>query len=56
MDKRAEFETGAGGGNLQHQPPRVSDLVNGKISKFTIDALLTMLAKTGKTAELNIRA
>ncbi|WP_448970180.1 XRE family transcriptional regulator [Neisseria sp.] len=35
--------------------PRVSDLVNGKISKFTIDALLTMLAKTGKTAELNIR-
>ena len=34
--------------------PRVSDLVNGKISKFTIDALLTMLAKTGKTAELNI--
>ncbi len=36
--------------------PRVSDLVNGKISKFTIDALLNMLAKTGKTAELNIRA
>ncbi|WP_315539760.1 helix-turn-helix transcriptional regulator [Eikenella corrodens] len=35
--------------------PRVSDLVNGKIGKFTIDALLSMLAATGQTAELNIR-
>lgn len=33
-----------------------TDLANGKISKFTIDALLNMPAKTGKTAELNIRA
>ncbi|KLR76938.1 helix-turn-helix domain-containing protein [Neisseria meningitidis] len=31
-------------------------MANGKISKFTIDALLNMPAKTGKTAELNIRA
>lgn len=34
----------------------VADLANGKISKFTIDTLLNMPAKTGKTAELNIRA
>ncbi|WP_418031252.1 hypothetical protein [Neisseria polysaccharea] len=31
-------------------------MANGKISKFAIDALLNMLAKTGKTTELNIRA
>lgn len=34
----------------------VADLANGKISKFTIDALLNMPAKTGKAAEPNIRA
>lgn len=34
--------------------PRVSDVVNRKISKFTIDALMGMLAKTGKTVQLNI--
>lgn len=34
--------------------PRVSDVVNHKISKFTIDALLAMLAKTGKNIQFNI--
>ncbi|ABX72536.1 conserved hypothetical protein [Neisseria meningitidis 053442] len=31
-------------------------MANGKISKFTIDALLNMPDETGKTAEPNIRA
>ncbi|KAE9526458.1 helix-turn-helix domain-containing protein [Testudinibacter aquarius] len=35
--------------------PRISDMVNRKIGKFTIDSLLTMLAKTNKSAHLSIR-
>lgn len=34
--------------------PRVSDVVNRKIGKFTVDALLVMLAKTGKHIQFNI--
>jgi predicted XRE-type DNA-binding protein len=33
--------------------PRVSDVVNRKTSKFTIDALVQMLSRTGKTAQLS---
>ena len=33
--------------------PRVSDVVNKKTSKFTIDALVQMLSRTGKTAQLS---
>ena len=32
--------------------PRISDLVRGKIDKFTIDTLVNMLARVGKTVKL----
>ncbi|MGV6988283.1 helix-turn-helix domain-containing protein [Testudinibacter sp. P80/BLE/0925] len=35
--------------------PRISDMVNRKIGKFTLDSLLMMLAKTNKSAYLSIR-
>ena len=35
--------------------PRVSDVVNKKIGKFTIDALMSMLIKAGKSVQLQIR-
>jgi len=34
--------------------PRVSDLVNKKTIKFTIDALVDMLARTGKHVRLSV--
>lgn len=34
--------------------PRVSDLVNKKISKFTIDALVDMLSRVGKPVRLTV--
>jgi predicted XRE-type DNA-binding protein len=35
--------------------PRVSDVVNGKSMKFTIDALVDMLARTGKHVDVAVR-
>ena len=34
-----------------HQP-RISDLMRGKIDKFTIDVLVNMLARVGKSVEI----
>lgn len=34
--------------------PRISDLVRGKIDTFTIDSLVTMLARAGVTVELKV--
>lgn len=34
--------------------PRVSDLINKKASKFTIDALVDMLTRTGKHVQLSV--
>jgi len=34
--------------------PRVSDLMRGKIERFTIDMLITMLARTGKQVSLKV--
>ncbi|MTI14180.1 helix-turn-helix domain-containing protein [Sansalvadorimonas verongulae] len=34
--------------------PRVSDVMTGKASKFTIDALVDMLQKLGKTVQLRV--
>jgi len=34
--------------------PRVSDVVNGKSTKFTIDALIDMLGRIGKSVRLAI--
>lgn len=36
--------------------PRVSDLVNGKIEKFTIDMLVNIVIKTEQRVEMNIKA
>jgi len=35
--------------------PRVSDVINKKAIKFTIDALVGMLARTGKRAQLSVQ-
>lgn len=35
--------------------PRVSDVVNKKLPKFTIDALIDMLARAGRHVELTVR-
>lgn len=34
--------------------PRISDLMNGKIDKFTIDMLVNMLGKTGQHIDITI--
>jgi predicted XRE-type DNA-binding protein len=34
--------------------PRVSDMVNHKVDKFTIDALVGMLARIGKQVRLAV--
>ncbi len=36
-------------------PPRVSDAINKKTIKFTIDALVDLLAKTGKHIKISVR-
>lgn len=36
-------------------PPRVSDAINKKTLKFTVDALIDLLAKTGKHVQLSLR-
>lgn len=35
--------------------PRVSDVINKKAIKFTIDALVDMLARTGKHVQLSVK-
>ena len=35
--------------------PRVSDLVNEKLGRFSLDTLVTMLLRTGKSVELVVR-
>ena len=35
--------------------PRVSDVVNKKLPKFTIDALVDMVAKTGRDVQLSVQ-
>lgn len=35
--------------------PRVSDVINKKTVKFTIDALVDMLARTGKRVRLSVQ-
>ncbi|MBU4261681.1 MAG: XRE family transcriptional regulator [Proteobacteria bacterium] len=36
--------------------PRVSELINGKIDRFTIDMLVTMLARLGLHVEVSMKA
>ncbi|HYC35351.1 MAG TPA: XRE family transcriptional regulator [Usitatibacter sp.] len=40
---------------LQVTRPRVSDVVNHKVEKFTIDALVGMLSKIGKQVRLAVQ-
>ena len=40
---------------LQVTRPRVSDVVNQKVEKFTIDALVSMLARIGKHVRLAVQ-
>ena len=40
---------------LQVTRPRVSDVVNHKVEKFTIDALVSMLARIGKHVRLAVQ-
>ena len=35
--------------------PRISDLVNGKINRFTIDMLVNMLARLGVHVEMTLQ-
>ncbi len=35
--------------------PRISDLVNGKIDKFTIDMLVNMLVRTGQHVDIILK-
>ena len=35
--------------------PRVSELVNGRISKFTIDKLVNMAARVGLTTSITVK-
>ncbi len=35
--------------------PRLNDLLRGRIDKFSVDALVIMLARTGKQVTLRIR-
>lgn len=36
------------------KPPRISELLNGKIDKFGLDLLIIYLARLGKTVGFNI--
>jgi predicted XRE-type DNA-binding protein len=37
------------------QQSRVSDLVRGKIDRFSIDTLVKLLAKTGRAVEIKVK-
>lgn len=36
------------------KPPRISELMNGKIDKFSLDLLVVYLARLGKTVEFSL--
>lgn len=36
------------------KPPRVSELLNGKIDKFSLDLLIVYLARLGKTVDFKL--
>jgi len=40
---------------LEVSRPRISDLVNAKLSRFSLDTLVAMLCRTGKNVELVVR-
>lgn len=40
---------------LEVSRPRISDLVNAKLGRFSLDTLVTMLFRTGKNVEIVVR-
>lgn len=40
---------------LEVSRPRVSDLVNAKLGRFSLDTLVAMVLRTGKSVELVVR-
>ena len=40
---------------LQVTRPRISDVVNHKVEKFTIDALVSMVTRIGKRVQLAVQ-
>ncbi len=53
--KEASVTQAAAAEVLQVTRPRVSDVVNHKVEKFTIDALVGMLARIGKQVRLAVQ-
>lgn len=39
---------------LKVKPPRISEIMNGRIDKFSVDLLITFLARLGKTVEFKL--
>ena len=40
---------------LEVSQPRISDLVRGKIGRFSVDTLITMLGRAGKTVTITVQ-
>lgn len=40
---------------LEVKPPRVSELLNGKIEKFSLDLLIVYLARLGKSVDFKLK-
>lgn len=40
---------------LEVKPPRVSELLNGKIDKFSLDLLIIYLARLGKAVDFKLK-
>ena len=53
--KEASVTQAAAAEVLRVTRPRVSDVVNHKVEKFTIDALVSMLARIGKQVRLAVQ-
>ena len=55
LDRRASAQAGRRGANSEGVArPRVSDVVNQKTAKFTIDTLVEMLSRVGKPVRLAV--
>ena len=55
MDEGGEREAGCGGRSTSRHPSSGSDVVNHKVEKFTIDALVGMLGRIGKQVSLAVQ-
>ena len=53
--KRREWTQDQAADYLRVTQPRISDLVNGKVEKFTLDCLFDMLAKLGIRTSIRMK-